>query len=92
MGHVVGTIGGGSVSVDQGPGNTPEAKSYCFRLRWLSTDAQRSVGVGSFSSYVAAKAGIPYYRAWLERECETMFRDGPGQWKIVKELYFDVDR
>ncbi len=75
-------------SIDNAP---PKVKSYRFRLGFSSTDGKRGVGLGNFSSFAAAKAGIPYYHAWLERNCELFFESGPGQWEIVKELYFDID-
>ncbi len=91
MGYVAGTIGDGRVvKAIQDAGNTPKAKSYRFRLNFSSKDGKQGVGLGNFSSFAAAKAGIPYYSTWLERNCVSFF-GGPGRVEIVKELYFDID-
>ena len=89
---IAGEISGGADDGGYESGWTPTSGCYRFRLQFESTDGRRKVGLGNYYSFAAAKAGIPYYRAWLLKT----FSDDPfftcsGQWQIVKEIYFDVN-
>ncbi len=89
---IAGQISGGSLTGDHESDWIPTPGRYRFRLQFDSTDGSRHLGFGNFYSFAAAKAGILYYRALLEKT----FSDDPsfncsGRWQIVKEIYFDAD-